>query len=1321
MSITGGSNFLGLRSERRPTEPSPPGPSTLSALFEAAADRRPEHPALVCGRVAWSYSELDAAANRLAGWLRDQGVCANDFVGIYCQRSAAPYVAILAVLKAGAAYVPIDPAYPAGRIRDICETAGLRLLLTDSKLLPLAAGACDSAVHDLDRLLPTLADAPCDRPHVGTDPADACYAIFTSGSTGRPKGVVIEHRSAVHFARVAAEVYEVDFEDRIYQGFSLAFDASVEELWLAWGQGATLAAASCDVVRCPEQAAEFLARERCTVFSTVPTFLSMIDDPPPTVRLLVVGGETCSPELVARFAPGRRMLNTYGPTETTVVAAATEVRAGEPVDIGRPLPGYFARIVNEKLEPAPPGTVGELLIGGAGVARGYLGRPDLTAERFVALPGLEGRWYRSGDLVRETDAGRLEFHGRGDGQVKIRGFRIELSEVEAALRRRPGVLAAAASATEWRGCASVSAYVVVQGEIDRPAIAAALRDELPVYMVPATLDVLPSLPVLASGKVDRRALPEPRSSLLETLGAVALPFSPREKQLAPLWEEVTGVAPIGLDAHFFHDLGGHSLLAAQLATRLRREDDTAHLGVRDVYRFPTVRTLAEHLDSFDRRADRAAPASPAASPPAAASAVVPPAVSPAQKAVVAGLQLVWIVCCYAILLAPLSGLAWIWSATAAGRLPTAVGVALFALFPLGSFLFLLAVAVAGKWILVGRFQPGEHLLGSGNYLRWWMASRLQAVSGVELLAGTPFLVWYCRLMGARIGSGCVLNTTHLYSFDLVRIGNDTSIGAETQLLGWRVEEGRLKIGSVTIGDRCFVGMHSALGLASRMEDDARLDDLSLLEDGGTIPRGVGMRGSPGAIAEVDVPLPPNGIQEQREPLFAFAAALCGVLLFLYATTLPSVALLKLIAEQYHWFGALAAAPLAALVWVLTSCLAIAAAKWLLVGRIAPAEYPATSGRYVRKWTVDRLLAYSRSVMLPLYATLYCPPWLRLLGARIGARCEVSTVSNFCPDLIDAGEECFFADGAVVGGLRIHRGQVLQAANVIGRRCFVGNSSVLPAGASLGEESLLGVLSAPPAGSAAEAGALWLGSPAFALQRLQPTVAFADQERFLPTTWMYAQRLCIDGLRILFPPTAYIVVAMLLASWALQAEASLWTNLVFLPLATLGLFIASALVVVALKRLVMGRFEPTVQPLWSRYVWFNEFINGAYEAVFTPALSLFTGTPFLAVFLRLLGCKIGKNVFLHTMLFSEFDLVEIGDDAALNLGATVQTHLFEDRIMKSSRLRIGAGCVVGNLSVVLYDAELRDGARLAPLSLLMKGESISGPGVWTGIPTSRAAT
>jgi len=457
---------------------------TLHPIFEAQAELRPNDVAVVHGRQTITYGELDARANRLARYLRARGVRRGAAVAMMLPRSIDAYTAILAILKAGAAYVPIDPAYPNQRASWIVADSGACAIVTRTDLaagrqavVPVICVGAEAEAIAAERLQDE--DAARDD--------DLCYLIYTSGSTGRPKGVMVEHRNACHLVEAERAIFGVRPDDRVYQGASLCFDLSVEEMWLAFAAGATLVAATPEMCCAGPDLPRHLAEQGVTVLSCVPTLLAMMDDAElPALRLLIAGGEACSNQLVARWArPWRRMVNTYGPTETTVIATYADVSPEQAVTIGRAVPGYEIRVLNEQLQAVADGEAGEICIGGAGVARGYRGLPDETRARFVEIDG--ERFYRSGDLGRFDRDGNLEFVGRADGQVKLRGLRIELGEVEAALLRDESVRAAACVVRDQQVVACV---VPRNGAFHEERVRARLQNWLPVWMTPSVFETM---------------------------------------------------------------------------------------------------------------------------------------------------------------------------------------------------------------------------------------------------------------------------------------------------------------------------------------------------------------------------------------------------------------------------------------------------------------------------------------------------------------------------------------------------------------------------------------------------------------------------------------------------------------------------------------------------------------------------------------------------------------------------------------------------------------------------------------------------------------
>jgi non-ribosomal peptide synthetase-like protein len=1328
----------------------------LHELFEATASARPDAPAidaaaLGIGGAAWTYAQVDARANQLARWLRDRGIGRGHFVGLWLPRSADAYLVLLAILKSGAAYVPMDPDYPPDRVAFMLSDARAKALITlgdMARRLP----PVDCQVVPLDELasqLPQQNPARLARHDTAATPDDIAYVIYTSGSTGRPKGVPISHRAVCHLVRAEGRIFAVTPNDRVYQGFSLAFDASVEEVWLAFFAGATLVPGTADAVRSGAALAGTLRDLGITVLSCVPTLLALVHEDVPALRLLILGGEVCPPDLVKRWwregsspggGGGRRIVNTYGPTEATVIATCADCAPDRPVTIGRPLPNYHVHIVDDSLHAVPPGVLGELCISGVGLAQGYLNRPDLTAEKFLpnpfsAQPPFD-RLYRTGDLARVNPAGDIEFLGRIDSQVKLRGFRIELAEIEAALRESsPHILNAAVTVHELEpGMHHLVGYVVLRDHaaLDEPAVKAALRGRLPPYMVPAWIEPIDVLPTLTSGKIDRKNLPAPRRRQFAEQVADP-PQTPLEKKIAAAWARCAGMgadpALLSRTADFFQELGGHSLLVARLVSDLRTDPACSDLAVRDTYQYPTIAQLAAALAA--RHA--AAPEFPTQK----SEPQTRPAVSPARYRLFCFAQLLGlypVVAFYSLQwLTPY--LVYIWmiedSATRIEAIAWALGM-LLGLYPL-----MLVATIAAKWLLVGRLKPGEYPMWGFFHLRWWLLHRLLDAVSVDYLEGTPLLNLYFRLMGAKIGRRVHFRSYNIGAFDLVSIGDDTCLGDATALLGYTMENGVLRLGPVTVGNRCHIGASSVLQPGTVMEDDSNLLHMSLLSanggggGSGRIPRGqtwFGVPARPRASAfEVPPSAPPAGLLVRAWFALLHALGIFILPITYLAALFPGLVLLNELAVEYgeHW--SLLAAPVVAILFVLLLCLEIIVIKWLLLGRVKPGRYPVASWFFVRKWFVDQLLDLSLDILGPLYATLYLNPWYRALGARMGRRAEISTACAASPDLLEIGAESFIADAVLLGVPEIQNGMLSLKPTRIGARAFVGNSALIPAGTTIADQTLIGVLSTPPldplgwAGGAAEPDTTWLGSPAIRLPRRQGSVLFAEETTYNPPPRLVARRLAIEFARIILPLTMFVVLTstLITATVALDPYLTIAQQIALFPFLYFAAGLGAVLFVILAKWLLVGRYRESVWPLWCTFVWRSELVNALHESLAAAYLTdLLLGTPLLCWFYRLLGMKIGQRVYLDSPEFTEFDLVTIGDDAVLNIEATIQTHLFEDRVMKMSRVHIGPRCSVGACSVVLYDTRLEDGAVLEELSLVMKGESLPPNTRFQGSPARR---
>ncbi|WP_181923869.1 non-ribosomal peptide synthetase [Streptomyces inhibens] len=574
----------------------------LDAVIAEQAAARPAAIAVVDGERQLTYGELDRRANQLAHHLRAAGVGRDALVGIAVERSAEVVVAILGTLKAGAAYVPLDPEFPAQRLATMLAESRPAVLLTQEHLLA-GLPPTDARVVCVDRDLAAIEAHPTTAPVSGGDAGDLAYVTYTSGSTGRPKGVMVEHRSLFNIITEAGRLYGLGPDSRMLQFYTMSFDGGVWEVFLTLTAGSTLVIADPEARQSPAHLAEQLRAESITALTLPPAVASVLDAASlPGVRSLGLAGDVLAPELAQEWARGRRLFNIYGPSEATLSVALHRVdpgAAGRQVPLGPPVPNTRFYVLDERLAVVPVGVTGELYIGGAGLARGYLGRPDLTAQRFVADPfGPPGsRLYRTGDLIRWTPQGRLEFAGRVDNQVKIRGYRVEPAEVESALLRQPGVAEAVVIARDDEtGHKRLVAYVVPDGSGTAPERAALLRalgGQLPGYMVPSALVTLPELPLGPTGKVDVRALPAPDPAAGGTADRIP-PRTPTEEALALIWVELLGLEHVGVEDNFF-DLGGDSITSLRLMSRMGGAFGV-DVSPRDFFDAPTIAALAERLE-----------------------------------------------------------------------------------------------------------------------------------------------------------------------------------------------------------------------------------------------------------------------------------------------------------------------------------------------------------------------------------------------------------------------------------------------------------------------------------------------------------------------------------------------------------------------------------------------------------------------------------------------------------------------------------------------------------------------------------------------------
>ena len=1263
-----------------------PQPRTLVDVLRATAAAHPNASALDDGSGALSYVELLDACDARADELRREGVGRGDSVGVrVVSGSRDLYIAILGIIMAGAAYVPVDADDTDERARLVFGEARVVGIIGDDGYVPSPAssqpGVRDAEVPGLD---------------------DAAWVIFTSGSTGVPKGVAVSHRSAAAFVDAEANWFlphaPLGPGDRVLAGLSVAFDASCEEMWLAWRSGACLVPAPRSLVRSGEDLSGWLVRQSISVVSTVPTLAAMWPaEAIENVRLLIFGGEACPPELAARLADsGREVWNTYGPTEATVVSCGCPLDGETPVSIGLPLDGWDLAVVDAEGNRVAEGETGELIIGGVGLAS-YLD-PAKDAEKYAPMPSLEWeRAYRSGDLVRYEPEG-LMFVGRADDQVKVGGRRIELGEVENALQDVPGVTAAAAAVRKSEaGVPVLVGYLVTEAPLDRAAARELLAERLPSGVMPLLAEV-DELPVRTSGKVDRAALPWP----LQNVDSTRIEgLTSTEEWLVEQWQAVLGVPVPDRGADFF-DLGGGSLGAAQLVSRVRAR--VPEFTVADIYDMPKLRQMAKAIAATDE----------------ASGDLEFHQARPTRR------RTQWTQTLVGLPLFITGGLRWLVYVLTAGTvlnlttgfdaLPTApwwalvIGIAVVAT-PFGR----MGIAAFAARVLLAGVRPGDYPRGGRVHMRLWLAEQFAMQIEAVGLAGAPWITLYARALGAKIGKGVSLHTLPPIT-GMLTVGRGSAIEPEVDLTGYWIDGDVLRLGEVRIGRQVSVGARSTLAPGARIDDGAEITPGSAVF--GRVKSGQTWAGSPAVRIGGDSSDQWPSKEAPRSWVWQAVYGLSSMLLAL----LPFgsfVAGGAVIAMSMRGADSLGDAALAAAVWLVPAVLVagivyagvvIIFVRLLSIG-LRPGTHPVLGRVGWQAWATERVLDAARTLLFPLYSSLFTPVWLRLLGATVGRNVEASTVL-LIPSLTRIDEGAFLADDTMVASYELHRGWLRIGRVRIGKRAFLGNSGMAAAGHRVPKNSLVAVLSAAP--MKAKSGSSWLGSPPVRLRRVAQDSD--DSRTYRPGAALRIARTLWELGRVVpvIVSCGLGLAVMLAFAWLWQAV-GMWTVLLAgVVMLTAGA--AAAVISTAAKWIIVGPIRAGEQPLWSSFVWRTEVSDTFTEMLAAPWFArTAAGTPVLTLWLRSLGATIGSGVWCESYWLPEPDLVRLGDGSTVNRGCVVQTHLFHDRIMSMDVVELGAGATLGPHSVILPAAEIGEHATVGPASLVMRGEDVPVGSRWSGNP------
>ncbi|HEX2247814.1 MAG TPA: Pls/PosA family non-ribosomal peptide synthetase [Arthrobacter sp.] len=1248
----------------------------------------PAAPAIDDGDTCLSYEALGSRIDEVARHLWASDIGAGDRVGVRVPSGSVDlYIAILGILVSGAAYVPVDADEPDERAETVWAEAAVCAVVGEGLVITSVPG------------VQTLGNSP--QPH----PDDDAWIIFTSGSTGKPKGVAIQHRSAAAWADAEAEMFlperPLTRGDRVLAGLSVAFDASCEEMWLAWRNGACLVPAPRSLVRSGADLGPWLADRDVTVVSTVPTLAAMWPaEALENIRLLIFGGEACPAELVARLAgPGREVWNTYGPTEATVIACGAALDGSGPVRIGLPLRGWELAVVDPEGSPVSWGQEGELIIGGVGLGR-YLD-PVKDAEKYAPMATLGWeRAYRSGDLVL-ADRDGLVFVGRADEQVKLGGRRVELGEIDEALAQLPGVATAAAAVQSTpSGNKVLAGYLVLEtgAEIELPAARARLQEMLPAQLVPA-LGVVDELPVKTSGKVDRKALPWPLpGNAAEGAGHT---LTGTEGWIADAWTDLLGPVPLNGASDFFA-LGGASVAAAQLVATLRSRHP--EVSIADIYARPTLGGMAAYLDSLGASTSEQRDVRPT---PWWTGLVQAPLIGMLYSVI--GLRYVTGIAIVCWLMFNLTDAPWVPNPP---LLPTlAAWVVLFTL-PFRVFF-----AVASARLLLWGVAPGVYARGGWMHLRLWAVERVVTFCKLEPMMGTPLAPWLARAFGCKVGKDVHLDALPPVT-GLAEFGSGATIEYEVDLAGHWLEGDRLHIGRIRIGGNARVGTRSILMNEARIGAGAEVEPGTCVS--GWVPAGERWAGSQMEhVGTAGEDWPDDGREARRGRAVAllYPLGLAVLALMPIAAVVPGALLMLSVIrgignlEAALWTLA-AWAPVFLVLAVVTYLVMTAALVRLLSLLLRPGFHSLHGATAWAAWLSNLLLAKTLVSVYPLYASLLTPLWLRVLGAKVGRHVEISTMETI-PHLTTFSSRSFLADHSLVAAPRARAGRLHLGPASVGEKSFVGNSGIVGADTHVPDNSLIAVLSSAPKNMPASSN--WFGRPAVELPR---PVDHGDSARtYNPPRRLLAARAAVETCRLLPAViTAWLALATVWVLTQVYLQAGLLMAAVLSGPVLLASAFAACLVALTAKWALVGRFRPSEHPLWTSFIWRNELADVFSESLAVPGLvRMSLGTPMFNLWLRLMGARIGRRVWCETWWLPEFDLISIGDGVSINRGTVLQTHLFHDRIMRMEEVKLADFATLGPNSVVLPGSRLETHATVGPGSLVMRSETVPAGGTWAGNP------
>lgn len=1291
---------------------------TLISVFEDTVKNFRNKIALFFNDSKITYQELDDWSTAFAYKLQSNGLKNGDSCLVWWQRSIELHVAILAILKCGATYVPLDFEMPEERVLAVMNDIKADFIIT-SHPFSHSKTVINNILFETEN---TSKFIP-----VAIDPENYAYVLFTSGSTGKPKGIPITNRNICHLIRSENSVLNVKNTDKVYQGFSVSFDMWCEETWVSYLVGASLWIADIVTSKSIDELSTILLENEITVLHAVPSLLAVMDFVDiPKLRIINAGGEACTQQVVNKWTNNNRAFyNSYGPTETTVSATFALLNKNDVITIGKPLPNYGLSVVDEQMNPVLIGETGELIVSGIGVSNGYLNLEILTKEKFLiknsSLKDLPGTMiYRTGDATFMDSDKNIHFVGRIDSQVKLRGFRIELGEIESLLNDQSGILqAAVALKTDSNDQEQLTGYVVTKKDFvfNESISKEQLLLKLPTYMIPLTILKLDQLPRLSSGKIDRKKLPVPENYFKNEslLHLIENTDNLTEKTLKTL-KNIFINENITIENDFFTDLGGHSLLAASFVSRMRSESKVSQASLKDIYQFRPISNLIKKWESTEQQKEKKE--------------------NLYHKVSRSSYYLCWLAQSFSLLIIYgllateifVPYLAYYFTLLEKENHVVAAVSALlmFCIIPP----IFIALGILVKWIVIGKYKEGTYPLWGSYYFRWWFVNTFQKIVPTQFLNGTPLYVDYLRLLGVRIAPDAQLSSFSIGAEDLVTILSDVSISTNVVFDNAVIVNGQFILSSIIIGNHGYVGSSAIVEGNSKIEDWGELQDLSLLESGKTIGYGEIWKGSPSKLIATRNEkefLSPLIVSKQTRFRFKLIYSLL-LLIFPVFILVPLIPTIVTITEldnaagnfefYYIWVT-----PILSLAYILMFAFFNILLCKMLQKNLRPGEYKVYSYFYIKKWIVDQLNSLSLIVLHPMYATVFISRYFRALGAKIGEHTEISTASNVTHPLLEIGNKSFIADAVTLGESDVRGQRFFLEKTIIQDNSFVGNSALIPQGYNLLDNMLIGVLSVPPTNYQLEKEGFkdWFGSPAIGIPRRQLSETFEVTKTFLPSTKTYYSRATIEFIRIILPQTVILICSIYFIAYTSELLYNKSLGLILLQLPFYYLFyigIPVLIIPLLMKWILIGKYKESNHPMWSLRVWLSEMITSTYEALCIPfLLDYLKGTPWLPIVLRLFGVKIGKRVFLNTADFTEFDMISIGDDCAFNEDCGAQTHLFEDRVMKIGTVNIGNRVTVGSRSIILYNTIIGQDILIGGLSLIMKGEILENNTDWSGSPVS----